>query len=387
MARTPFLVVGDGPAEPTGLARIARDLTAQIVQDFPGLDVVQVGGAVPPVWPSWRHQALDRGEDWGAGQVQAYWETLFGTRPGILFCVWDPARLFTYAALPIPAQKWGYCAVDAENARGGISGPAAEALSSFDRVIAYGRWGSRILKSCRSPVPYLPHGIFAETFSPFPTADEWAATEAVLGPYVGDRWILGCVATNQARKDLGLYCQTLKALQDAGEPVYGWLHTDRYVKDWSIPQLVQDLGLHKQLTVTLAEDGLSDRQLACLYHRCGCTLAPGLGEGFGYPIVESLACGIPCVHHTYAGGAELLPKPEWRMPVRAWRLESCYALKRPVLDPEDARNAILRAVRWREAVGEEVCREYCQGAVAHLDWQHLWPRWAAWIRSGLKGTR
>lgn len=31
--KVPFLLLGDGPAEPTGLARIARDLAAQIIDD------------------------------------------------------------------------------------------------------------------------------------------------------------------------------------------------------------------------------------------------------------------------------------------------------------------------------------------------------------------
>lgn len=381
----PFLVVGDGPAEPSGLARIARDLTQRIQQTFPQLAVVQLGGTVPPIWSAWRHYPLALREDWGALEVGRYWQELFGVRPGILFGIWDPSRLFEYLALPIPAQKWAYTAIDAENVRGGVSGPAAEVLREFDRILAYTRWGSRIIRSCRPPVPYLPHGINLETFAAPSTAEEEAAVDAILGPYVGECWILGCVATNQPRKDLGLYFQTLKALRDAGEPVYGWLHTDQHVKAWAIPQLVEDLDLRKHATVTLAEDGLSDRQLACFYHVCGCTFAPGLGEGFGYPIVESLAAGVPCVHHTYAGGAELIPKNAWRLPARAWRLESCYGLKRPVFDPEDAKNAILRAVRWREAVGEEICRGYCQGAVAHLDWGVLWPRWASWIHQGLKG--
>jgi glycosyltransferase involved in cell wall biosynthesis len=153
------------------------------------------------------------------------------------------------------------------------------------------------------------------------------------------------------------------------------------VKAWSVQQLVEDLGLARQVTVSL--ETFTDRQLALLYQRCAVTLAPGLGEGFGYPIVESLASGTPVVAVDYGGGAELVPKLEWRVPSRGWRVESVYALQRPVMVAEDGKNAILRALEWRRAVGDQVCSAYCKGSIAHLGWSSLWPRWKSWIRKGL----
>src|SRR5690348_14165569 len=55
MSKIPFLLLGDGPAEPTGLGRIARDLASQILTSDLPLDLVQVGGSQPPVWTQWRH--------------------------------------------------------------------------------------------------------------------------------------------------------------------------------------------------------------------------------------------------------------------------------------------------------------------------------------------
>lgn len=383
--RVPLLLVGDGPQEPTGLGRIARDLAAQIVTSDLPVDLVQVGGQVPPVWTAWRHVPMDehaRGEDWGARYVEAVYRDAFGERPGILWLIWDPGRLAAYDGLPLPVQKWAYTAVDAANRNGTIGGPAGMAVQNFDRVIAYGRWASQVLKPLRSPVPYLPHGISLAPYGVAPTAEEQAWVAQQIGPYRGRAArLIGCVATNQPRKDLALFFQTLAELRARGHAVYGWLHTDTLVKAWSVQQLVEDCGLARQVTVTLTE--YTDRQLALLYQACDVTIAPGLGEGFGYPIVESLAAGVPVVHGDFGGGVELVPKIEWRFPVRATRLEGIYALQRPIFQPEDVANAIERMWRWREAVGAEVVREYCTGSVAHLDWAALWPRWYAWMRSGL----
>lgn len=378
----PFMLLGDGPQEATGLGRIARDLGGLINGSNLPLDFVQVGGTVPPVWLGWRHYPLDRAEDWGARCAVDLWDSLFGLRPGILFCIWDPGRLSAYSHLPLPVQKWAYTAIDSTNINGTIGGPARDALASFDEVICYGRWASQVVSTIRRPVSYLPHGLTLSTYTQAPTAEEADWVEATLGPnFVGDKTLIGCVATNQPRKDLGLYCHALSKLRERGFNVYGWLHTDTLVKDWAIQQLVEDFGLSRHITVTLPR--ISDRQLALLYQACAVTIAPGLGEGFGYPIVESLAAGVPVVHGDFGGGVELVPKREWRFPIVAERLESVYALKRPVFRVEDVANAVERVLEWQKAVGQEVAIAYCRGAVAHLDWTALWPRWEQWIKRGL----
>lgn len=381
MTRLPLLLVGDGPAEPTGLGRIARDLAAQIVTSDLPVDLVQIGGGTPPCWTGWRHYPLDRSDDWGARHVDHYYRDLFGDRPGILWVIWDPGRLLPYAQLDLPVQRWTYTAIDAANVAGRITGPAGAALKAFDRVLAYGRWGSRVLhNSLDADVAYLPHGI-----SPVPIEEDRAWVNALLGRYCHpDQIVVGAVMTNQWRKDFGIYFQTLHGLRQRGYKVFGWLHTDVAVKAWAVQQLVDDFGLQKAVCITIAD--YTDTQLAALYRRCALTLLPSGGEGFGYPIVESLAAGVPVVHGDCAGGAELVPKTEWRVPVRGWRIEGIYALERPVWHAEDWINAAERVLRWRQAVGDTVVQAYCRGAVAHLDWRSLWPRWRGWIRQGLQAT-
>lgn len=382
--RTPFLLVGDGPNESSGLGRIVRDLGALICNEQLDVDLVSAGGPPLPVWKLWRHVPMgevERAGDWGKSFIEALWQDLWGRRPGILWVIWDPSRLAAFLNADIPAQLWSYPAIDGDNSVGAVGGPAGEALLRADRVIAYGHWASTILRRLRPRVPYLPHGLTLATYAPASEAEQdWADEQ--LGPHCrrGDL-VVGCVATNQPRKDLGLYFQTLRALADRGAPVYGWLHTDVMVKAWSVAQLVEDCGLAKRVTVTLGT--YTDRQLATLYQRCAVTIAPGLGEGFGYPIVESLANGVPVVHGDFGGGKEFVPKREWRFPVREIRLEGIYAVRRPVFRAEDVANAITRAWGWRKAIGAETAEAYCRGAVAHLDWASLWPRWRGWIREGL----
>ncbi len=399
MPTLPCLLVGDSPRRSTGLARIARDLTRHLVADVQAgvlkdLEIVQAGpddggGASGAHWTAWPFYGLPAvGDDWGARELSEVWAHCYGDQPGILLSVWDPARcyeLLLRGAYPQGQQWWGYFPVDAQTRRGAFGGPAGMAVRQYARVLGYGRWGARVLKGVTGrDIPYLPHGIDLDTFTPEETGAGREEALGILGRRVkASTIVIGCVAANQPRKDLGLWSETIATLLHRGWEIHAWLHTDVAVgPGWAIPQLIEEAGIGRHVTVTT---GLSDRQLASLYRCCAATIAPGLGEGFCYPVAESLACGVPAVHGTYAGAAELIPVSAWRIPVRAERLEGPYALVRPVYTAEDLANAVERAVRWQQAeAGNGVVRGYCAGSVAHLGWDQLWPRWRSWIAEGLR---
>jgi glycosyltransferase involved in cell wall biosynthesis len=386
MAPTPLVLFSDGPSLPTGLARITRDLARQIHAE-PSLDVqlLQVGWNPRPQgpcdWPVYGLSQLHSETDWGAQEIAEIWQEWFGHDHGVLLSVYDAARVWSLLPLQhAERQLWGYLPMDGVNVQDSLGGPAKEAVQRLDRVLAYGRWGSEALAKIRRPLPYLPHGIDLNLWTLGHRSDDLATASHVIKHKDGS-WVLGCVATNQVRKDLGLYFATLAELRRRGEKVRGWLHTDTTVRAWSVPQLVDDFGLGKHVSVSL---NLPDEILSAAYSLCGVTFAPGLGEGFGYPIVESLACGTPVVHGDYAGGRELVPANAWRVPPVAERLEGCYAIRRPVLTAGDCANAILRAWDWRKSE-EPVCQQYCRGSVEHLGWGRLWPRWRSWLKQGLEG--
>jgi len=380
---TPLLFVGDSPHLPTGLGRILRDVSSRVTAESKAwdLDVTIAGwdehfmgapGLDPPVYGFKNVE-----DDWGASSVRRVYNERYGRRGGLLWSFWDPGRCFPYSDIDLPVTRWGYFAIDAHDPGQTIGGPAGEAVRRYDRVLGYGQYGGTVLSNTIGrKIPYLPHGLDLDIFQP-------RLADLSLGPfYSRDRHVLiGCVASNQPRKDLGLFAWTIAKLKERGIRAFGWLHTDRPIwHAWSVPQLVDTFGLKHDLWVTT---DLTDHELAALYTQCHVTIAPGLGEGFGYPIVESMACGTPVVHGTYGGGAELIPTGQWKFPHRAERLESVYALLRPVYHPEDVCNAVEHALDWRSDHPGEL-HAYCRGSVAHLDWKHLWPRWRAWIQRGLR---
>ncbi len=378
--QAPLILLGDGWQNPTGLARIARDLHAVLAEFAP----IHVGYHPPAVLVGsdadarrWSFSYL--GDDWGASSVIDWIAARYDPQaPGVLLIIWDPDRAAYYRALArryLPGWSlWGYFAVDGHDRRGLIGEPAATAIRDFDRVLGYTSYGAGVLaRTRRQSVDWLPHG---HSIKQPPYFDPSVMLN--LHPRYarsGDGWMLGCVATNQPRKDMNLFVETLAALRAAGEKTYGWLHTDELVKAWDIGQLIEIYAMQRYLRVTTGQ--LSDEQLQQCYSACRATLCIGRGEGFGYPIVESLACGTPCLSMDYAGGAEITPR-EFRY---GWQGIDCtnrYAIMRPLGD-------VRQIVEMLQQPVSEETAAYCKGSVAHLHWDHLRGRWQDWVREGMEG--
>jgi glycosyltransferase involved in cell wall biosynthesis len=408
-------VVGDAPTLSTGLGRIARDLTARIARYIPEVRVAQLGlkysGAkveaeVGGEKVGWHCYPIRDEENWGQHDIAAAWEDHDPLgRGGIVLTVWDPGRCPAMvwgleAAFKTrwraegrrKPELWGYFAVDADDSRGALGGPVAETLArGYQRILGYSRFGSEVLERtlaldehagrAKERVEWLPHGIDARRFYPREELPEGMQPAWAKSPWP----VVGAVASNTPRKDWGMVFAAL-----AGVKCHLWVHTDRLVTAaWSFPELAVQFGRDDpgMLHVSGVEGPLEDEELARWYSVCSATIAPGAGEGFGYPGVESLACGTPVVGVDYAAGPEFfLPQTRWRVRPVGYRLDGAYALRRPVVDPGKVRDAVAAAIRWREEE-PKVVREYCRGAVAHMRWEDLWPWWERWIREGIEGRR
>lgn len=372
--KLPLLLVSDAPNLPTGLGRITRDLAWRISSSIPEVDLAYLGWD----WDEslnlpWKNFPITDHDNWGRDDLEKVWWKAFGKRKGVIFTVWDPARAFALLeeSGEVPAQLWGYFPIDGVNMNGSIGGPAAAAIRKYRRVLGYGEFGAKVLARVLGEgarVESLPHGLDLSV---------WKPRRAPEG-------LVGIVATNTHRKDWGLGFQAFREMKKTMPRLRLWAHVNSEVTvAWSLPELAEQCGLGAQdLIVTSSEKGgLPDEHLANLYSACVVTLGIGLGEGFGYPLVESLACGRPVVHCDYAGGAELVPVPAWRVRARAFHVESAYALHRPIIDPDKFAGAALAAAEWGLAE-PEISEAYCAGSVQHLGWDSLWPHWERWIRAG-----
>jgi glycosyltransferase involved in cell wall biosynthesis len=404
MAIVPVLILSDAVSASTGLGRIAREIAIradQHLKDVCRIATLGYGGPGSRQFKFQQYSVEGMGADWVIPNLPEVWEDWAGNEPGAVLCIWDASRLGWFsrpnhspAELPDPLklflvnarmQRWVYTPVDAEGPNGKLAYPAMQALLGFDRILAYGRFGESALRkslgdewSKERDLASIPHGVRADVFYPRDRAASkagfFSVTQALtlrgnIGEKLADGEVLiGTIATNQARKDWGLWAAACSLFLSRHPKTRLWVHIDRLEKEWSIPQLLVDFGLLDRTVVSLGY--LDDEQMAQAYSACDLTL--GIGpEGWGFPLAESLACGTPVIHGNCAGGVEVVDNPELLVEPAAYRFEGLYCCRRPVYNPGD----------WADRMDEWLGRRAALNPKFY--WKNNWPLWEQWFRKGL----
>ena len=381
----PLLIVGDNPSLPGGLARIGRDL-ATLACTMPNFRVAYLarGEGNRRLFPFQVYAHSEAG--WGQREIAATWNDWSGGENGIILTTDDPSRrawfsvpdayppgLEQFLGAGRNFQKWGYFPIDSWGPNGStLPTEGRSTIAGYDRVLAASEWGRNvIIRGGRQDADWLPHGIFMDKLKPDMDAKAKVGCEHIT---------LGCVMANQARKDYpaAFECAaTLKA--DYGSQFRFWLHTDTMIRHWNVYALAADYGLADCLQVT---QNLNDEQLALRYSACECTILASAGEGFGYPIAESLACGTSCIVTDYAAGQELVPEDCRVRPV-TYRIDTVHNVSRAVISgyafAMAAKVQIERKRQDWEFVSEENSR-----SVEHLGWDKLKTLWTRWLEEGLR---
>lgn len=402
VAPSPVLIVGDAVSSGTGLGRIAGEVATRADANLKDVCRIATFGYGGPgsrrfKFPQYHIEGMD---NFVLPTLPEVWKDWAGNEPGVILFIWDAGRLGWFSRpnmmceieplkqflTSAKIERWIYNPVDAEGPHDKLSYPLVQSLLGFDRILAYGQWGEDIIRrslgdqfSRERDLDSIPHGIDPEVFYPRDRSEARKTFMALTGsgnlrgtlppPIQDDEILIGTVATNQSRKDWGLWAEICELFHDRHFPkVRFWVHTDRGENNWSIAALLVDFGLADSTVISLGH--LSDEEMAQAYSACDLTLGIGAGEGFGYPIAESLFCGTPCIHGKYAGAVDFMDEDLLVNPARR-HLESAYNYYRPIFDAKDWVD------RMEYLLGKRV------NSPSSLDWSNVWPRFDAWFRRGL----
>ena len=207
-----------------------------------------------------------------------------------------------------------------------------EFLSSTDKVVVFTDWAKetihttvKLLTGGKVPsnLEVIPHGVDTNDF--FPIDDKVNLRKKYFGntPGIEDAFLLGCVARNQPRKRLDAIFQTLRLLIDKYEKKGGkkfMAHFHCVMKEpigWDLLWLAQYYGVNERC---IFDDnlkpltGVDIQTLNEIINTYDVHLLPTNSEGWGLPILESMACGVPNVisnysaHGDWAKGTALMIK-------------------------------------------------------------------------------
>lgn len=264
-------------------------------------------------------------------------------------------------------------------------------LAGADTPIVYSRWAQRLLAGHDMASHYVPHGIETSIFrvEPDPVVRaEWR--RQLVGPHCTHLTIMNCANKGYPdRKFIQGQLRGWKAFADEVPGARLYLHT-AVSQDYGgidVVALIQDLGLEGRV---ITPDwyaywlGMPAEYLACVYNAGDVYLGAAMAEGFGIPLIEAQACGLPVIATNFSAMPELV---KWGALVeprdRIWtQLNSWQAWP----DVDEIALALRELYAAQQAAGGEWPLEQRQSAAlaihAEFGWDAVVERhWAPLVRS------
>lgn len=182
-------------------------------------------------------------------------------------------------------------------------------LKKVDLPIAMSRFAQKQVKDYYGmETPYIPLCTEPKRFYRLPDMDR----EMLRRKWgVHDKFVVGVVARNQPRKMLDRQFKMFYHLKDKIPNAVLFLHMDPMDpagQVFNMFELIQQYGLENRVIFTgmKAHSGFDWNQMNEVYNVMDCFYLSTSGEGFGIPLVESMACEVPVVCTDYTTTPELV---------------------------------------------------------------------------------
>jgi glycosyltransferase involved in cell wall biosynthesis len=184
---------------------------------------------------------------------------------------------------------------------------AKEVMEQIDIRVAMSKFGQNVLKEGTGlDSTYIPHGFDPLVFRSIKDKEGLKKSGGFE-----NKFVVGCVARNQSRKMLPSMFKAFKEFKKDKDDAVLFCHMDPLdPQGWN---LIDYCNLEK---LTIGKDvffgmqrysvGIPEPRLNMIYNMFDVHILPTSGEGFGLPIIESMACGIPNIATDYTTSEELI---------------------------------------------------------------------------------
>jgi glycosyltransferase involved in cell wall biosynthesis len=300
MGRLSLLWMSDSPTFCTGFATVTREVLRRLVATG-RYDVASVGWGYDG-WP------YDRGlipyDVYPSATSNLGYDSLARVlrerRPDILVTLGDVWMVEWVAGL---AERQHcryppYVPIDG----GPLYSPWKGFFADADLPVTCSRFGQSLLQEAVPglDVAMIYHGVDTGVFRPL---------DAPRPPALEGKFVVGCTARNQPRKNLPLLIRAFAEFCRDKDDVVLYLHSDPTDVGWDLLELLRRYGVFERTCISKSAsvtNGLSTARLNEIYNLFDVMVLPTGGEGFGLPIVEAMAAGVPVVATDYSACVELV---------------------------------------------------------------------------------
>ena len=370
--RLKILWVSDSPLLGTGFGRVTREVTSRLAT-VPGIEVACLGWGYDG-WPYDRTRfPVVIYPSRGASHGQENFErVVLEFKPDVVVTLAEIWMIDWLPAHPVrPRFKWiAYFPLDG----GPFYPPWEPILKDADEVVAMSDFGCQIFQSGvpSKRIHRIYLGVNPQVFRPLPERERLKAHERFRGKFV-----VGCVARNQPRKNIPALVSAFAQLCQRRDDLHLYLHMNPCDVGYDLVTLLRRYRLEGKADVSGPDSSLdqplADEQLNRLYNLFDVTVLPSNGEGFGLPIIESLAAGVPVVATDYSACPELVRGRGELVRVLTTVTVGVNLIEHAVIDVDDLAARIGKLQRDPALV-----KQYSEAGLAFarsLTWDTLMPRW------------
>ena len=362
----------------TGYGKVTRNVVTRLVKNF-GLDIIcfnpHIYGA--PIYIDGILQLPKMGHDFGADVVPIYYRVY---NRNLLITLWD---VWVLHWVRNHALNWvPYVPIDAPLDEWTIEINEPLNYPQCIAIIAMSRFGEeQIRKVVRDkPIFYIPHGVDTKLYKPM----DKRQCRKELG-FEEDVFIFGYVALNIGdRKDFPCLIKAFRIFLDSNPDARKdarlllWTNFEPCLgRSFDIARICRRYGLSDLVYFpTMQPPNLwyGEDVMVRIYNAMDWYISTSRGEGFGLPLLEAQACGVPCIapdnsaQRELVEGRGILVKPRYTTYTLCTPTHQEYA----VCDPHDVADAMAKA--YNMGVPDSL-REKCREFALHYDWEIIVHKW------------
>lgn len=314
------------------------------------LSVLAIGYTGDPhTYPYDLYPAYGGGDVFGFGRV-SYLVQKLGVQAIVV--QQDPWNFQQYMQLAGNVPVIGVVAVDGKNCQG-------SQLNGLKHAIFWTKFGEAEAKlgGYTGPSSVIPLGVDLDIYKPLnqqEMRDRINFTQICANHGLPpDTFVVGVVGRNQTRKRLDL------TLQYFSEWVHSrnipnamlWLHVaPTGDAAFDLNAIAKYYGIADRIFTPQINPihGLPEKSMTRIYNIFDCVFTTTLGEGWGLPIIEAMACGIPTITPKWSGLGEWAESASISVPCDSTAITPGINTVGGIMNRQDAISALDRVYRSRD---------------------------------------